>query len=213
MADTSLVGESATLLADIQTRLRLAEAARQRNLRRIYAGIAVAILHVLFVVLLIASEWVPIPFSIAKKVEPLQWVLLQSPVHAPQETKIKPNGRNEGTVNPTIIPRVLQPKDEAESNAITDLGWALGRSLACGANSYEWLNSKMRAECRRKPWDFVYDRYGNIVLNARPRELPDQETLRPSDVQAHERNTAPVCPTNVDPNAPCLSAIINGGRR
>ena len=62
MADTSLDGESATLLADIQARLRLAEEVRKRNLRRIYAGIAVAILHVLIVMLLIASEWVPITF-------------------------------------------------------------------------------------------------------------------------------------------------------
>lgn len=213
MADTSLVGESATLLADIQARLRLAEEARKRNLKRLYAGIAVAILHVLFVVLLVASEWLPIPLSKEKKVEPLQWVVLQSTVRAAQETKIKPDGRNAGTFNPVIIPRLQHPKEEEENNAITDMGWALGRSLACGASSYEWLNSKMRAECKRQPWNFVYDRYGNIVLNARPRELPDQETLRPSDVQAQERNTAPVCPTNVDPNAPCLSAIINGGRR
>ncbi len=213
MADTSFVGESATLLADLQARLRVAEAERKRNLRRVYAGIAVVILHTLIVVLLITSEWVPIAFLVPKKIEPLEWVVLQSPVHVSQDTKIKPTSRNAGTVNPNIIPRVLRPKqDEEENNAITDMGWALGRSLACGANSYEWLNSKMRAECRRKPWDFVYDRYGNIVLNARPRELPDQETLRPSDVQAHERNTAPVCPTNVDPNAPCLAAIIGGHR-
>lgn len=197
-------------MADLQARLRLAEETRKRNLRRVYAGIGVAVLHVLFVIFLIMSEWLPFPIDKAKPIAPLQWVLLQSPVNASEE-KVHPKSQNAGTVDPSVIPKVLKQKpQQEENNAITDLGWALGRSLACGANSYEWLNNKMRAECKRKPWDFVYDRYGNIVLNARPRELPDQETLRPSDVQAHERNTAPVCPTNIDPNAPCLSAIIGG---
>jgi hypothetical protein len=211
VADTSLVGESATLLADLQARLRLAEEARRRNLRRLYAGIAVAVVHILIVVLLVFSEWVPLPVPKAKLIEPLQWITLPA-MRSPDAKPIKPKSPDVGTVDPNRLPRILKPRQEEESNAITDFGLALGRSLACGANSYEWLNSKMRAECRHKPWDFVYDRYGNIVLNARPRDLPDQERLRPSDVQAHERNTAPVCPTNIDPNAPCLSSII-GGRR
>lgn len=212
MADTSLAGESATLLADLQSRLRLAEEIRRRNIRRMYAGVAVAVLHFFIVLLLINSQWVPVPIAKPKQIEALQWVLLPAQRHAAEAKPIKPRTSDGATVNPNVIPRILRPKEEEENNAITDLGWALGRSLACGANSYEWLNSKMRAECRRRPWDFVYDRYGNVVLNARPRDLPDHETLRPSDVQAQERNTAPTCPQNVDPNAPCLSAII-GGRR
>jgi hypothetical protein len=211
VADTSLVGESATLLADLQARLRQADEVRKRNLRRIYAGIAVAVLHVIFVVLLIVSEWIPIPIEKIKEVAPLQWVTLQAPVRASVE-KIRPKSPNPGAIDPSLIPKILLPKPQEENNAISDFGLALGRSLACGANSYEWLNPKMRAECRRQPWQFVYDRYGNIVLYAHPRVVQDTETLRPSDVQARERNTAPVCPTNIDPNAPCLSAII-GGRR
>jgi hypothetical protein len=212
VADTSLVGESATLLADLQARLRQAEDARRRSLRRIYAGIAVAILHVLIVLLLLSSQWLPVDILKVKEVAPLQWVTLQAPVRAMEE-KIRPKSPNVGTVDPSLIPKILRPKTEQEeSNAISDFGLALGRSLACGANSYEWLNPKRRAECQHKPWEFVYDRYGNIVLDARPRVVQDQETLRPSDVQAHERNTAPVCPTNIDPNAPCLSSIIGGHR-
>jgi hypothetical protein len=207
-----LVGESATLLADLQARLRQAEETRKRSLRRLYAAVAVAVLHVLFVMFLIASEWLPIPVEKVKQIQPLQWITLQAPTPAMQE-KIRPKSPEVGTVDPSVIPKILKPKQQQEeNNAISDFGLALGRSLACGANAYEWLNNKMRAECQRKPWDFVYDREGNIVLNARPREIPDHETLRPSDVQARERNTAPVCPTNVDPNAPCLANIF-GGRR
>jgi hypothetical protein len=211
VADTSLVGESATLLADLQARLRQAEEARKRSLRRVYAGIAVAVVHVLIIILLVTSEWVPIKIERVKQVQPLQWVTLQAPVRASEE-KIRPKSPDVGTVDPSRIPKILRPKTEEENNAISDFGLALGRSLACGANSYEWLNNKMRAECRHQPWQFVYDRYGNIVLDAQPRVAQDRETLRPSDVQARERNTAPVCPTNIDPNAPCLSAIIGGHR-
>jgi hypothetical protein len=209
VADTSLVGESATLLADPQARLRQAEDARKRNLKRVYAGIAVAILHVLIVILLLTSQWVPITIAKVKEVEALQWVTLPAPIRATEE-RIRPKSPNVGTVDPSLVPKILRPKTEEENNAISDFGLALGRALACGANSYEWLNSKRRAECLHKPWNFVYDRYGNVVLDARPRVVQDQETLRPGDVQAHERNTAPVCPTNIDPNAPCLSAIIGG---
>jgi len=212
VADTSFGDESATVLADIQVRLRTIGDARKRNRRRIYAGAGVAVVHVLFILLLLLSEWVPFPLPKIKKIEPLQWVTLPQMARSAQPVPMKQPLQNTGTVNPDKILLIPKPKADEESNAITDLGWALGRSLACGANSYEWLNTKMRAECKHKPWNFAYDRYGNIVLDAQMRQPRDTETLRPSDVQAHERNTAPVCPKNIDPNAPCLSAIIGGGR-
>lgn len=212
MADTSFVDESATVLADIQARLRTIGDARKRNRRRISAGVGAAVVHVLFVLLLLMSEWVPFPIPKVKRIEALQWVTLPQPAHSPRPVPVRQPAQNTGTINPDTVAHLPKPKEEEENNAITDLGWALGRSLACGANSYEWLNSKMRAECKHKPWNFAYDRYGNIVLDARPQLPRDTETLRPSDVQAHERNTAPACPRNIDPNAPCISAIIGGGR-
>jgi len=212
VADTSFGDESATVLADIQVRLRTIGDARKRNRRRIYAGAGVAVVHALFILLLLLSEWAPFPIPKIKKIEPLQWVMLPQMARSAQPVPMKQPQQKTGTINPDKILLIPKPKVEEENNAITDLGWALGRSLACGANSYEWLNSKMRAECQHKPWNFTYDRYGNIVLDAGPQVPRDTETLRPSDVQAHERNTAPNCPRNIDPNAPCLSAIIGGGR-
>jgi hypothetical protein len=209
VADTSFVGESAAMLAELEARLQVEQERRKRVVRRITASAAVAVLHVLFVVLLIAAQWVPIPLEKIKKIEPLTWIVLPQLARAPKVIPVKPRKTDEmGAVNPYIVPRILRPKEE-ENNAITDLGLALGRSLACGANSYEYLNSKMRNECRHRPWQFVYDRYGNIVLDATPR-IPQEEKPRPSDIQAHERNTAPRCPQNVDPNAPCLADIIGG---
>ena len=210
MADTSFVGESATMLAALRSRLRLEEEARKRALRRVLAGAAVVVLHIAFLILLIASEWIPIPFQRHIEIEPLTWIVLTQPAPAPKITPVKPKkGEENGAITTFVPPKFIKPQEE-ENNAI-DLGLAIGRALACGANSFEWLNSRQRAACLRRPWHFVYDPYGNIVLDARERP-PEEEQLRPSDIQAQERNTAPRCPTNVDPNAPCLSAII-GGRR
>lgn len=209
MADTSFVGESAAMLAELHARLRVEEEQRKKTMRLVAAGVAVAVLHALFVVLLIAAQWIPVEVTNIRKVEPLQWIVLPQIGQVPKVTPVKPRKPEDtGVVNPTIVPKFLRPHEE-ENNAITDFGLAIGRSLACGANMYEYLNSKMRSECLHKPWQFVYDRYGNIVLDATPR-VPREEKPRPSDIQAHERNTAPRCPQNVDPNAPCLADIIGG---
>lgn len=209
MADTSLVGESATLMAELQARLSAGEAAAKRARRRSVAVAGVVLLHILFVWLLVIAQFVPIETFKRPKLEQLTWINLTQPAQAPRVVPTPREKKDEQTaVNPYLVPKVIRPKEE-ENNAITDLGYALGRSLACGANSFEYLNSKMRTECRRKPWQFVYDRYGNIILDPQGRTPQErEETLRPSDVQAHERNTAPRCPKNVDPNAPCLADIF-----
>ena len=198
-------------MAELQARFRADEVAVVRARRRSLAVAGVITLHVLFVWLLILAQYIPLEVLSRPKLERLTWLTLSLPAQAP---RVVPTPRLErdtdSAVNPYLVPKIIKPHEE-ENNAITDFGLALGRSLACGANSFEYLNNKMRGECRRKPWQFVYDRYGNIILDPQGRTPQEQEeTLRPSDVQAHERNTAPRCPQNVDPNAPCLSAIIGG---
>ena len=210
VADTSFVGESATMMAELRARLRVEGEARKRAMRRILAGAAVAVLHVIFALLLIASQWLPVALPKPEEIKPLMWVVLTQPAKAPKIAPAKPKkGQESGAITTIVPPRLIRPEEE-ENNAI-NLGLAIGRSLACGANSFEYLNTRQRAACIRKPWQFVYDRYGNIALDARERPV-EEEQLRPSDIQAHERNTAPTCPQNVDPNAPCLSAIIGGHR-
>jgi hypothetical protein len=214
VADTSFVGESATLLADFKARLWVDEEYRKRNIRRTYAGAAVAVLHVLMVAVLIASQYMAVPQVIQRKIEPLQWLLLQSPSR-PSQTQAPVRSQSPGYVNPEIVPRILRPQPDEENNAITDLGLALGRSLACGANNYEWLSPKMRAECQRRPWNFTYDRYGTIVLDAHPRpeRQQAQEAPRPSDVQARDRNTADPCLIAKQSGTPCIHGTIFGDRR
>jgi hypothetical protein len=201
-------------MAELQARFRADEAHLRRGRSRAVAIAAAIVMQVLFVWVLILAEYIPLDLLSRPKIEKLSWIVLNQPAQAPRVIPTKQTkADSDAAVNPILIPKIIKPKVEEENNAITDLGLALGRSLACGANSFEYLNAKMRAECRRRPWQFVYDRYGNIILDPQGR-TPEvrEETLRPSDVQAHERNTAPRCPQNVDPNAPCMADII-GGRR
>jgi hypothetical protein len=197
------------MLAELSARLQVEGEARKRAVRRVRAGVAVALIHVLFVYVLIKSQWLPVALPKPAEIKPLMWVILTQPAPAPKVIVAKPKkGEESGAITTFVPPRKLTP--EEENNAINP-GLAIGRALACGANSFEWLNPKQRAACLNKPWQFVYDRYGNIVLDAHERPV-EEERLRPSDIQAQERNTAPACPQNVDPNAPCLSSVI-GGRR
>ena len=208
MADTSFVGESATLLAELGARLRLEEMARKRAMRRFLAAAGVVVFHILFLILLVTSEWFPVEVKEQIERRPLLWILLPQASKTPKVIPVKPLKSTQGQAASTFVkPDLVRPQEE--NNAI-DLGLALGRSLACGANSYEYLTLKQRLNCHYQPWQFVYDRYGNVVLYANQRPPEETEKLRPSDIQAHERNTAPSCPKNADPNAPCIGDIING---
>lgn len=209
MADTSSLGESATLMAGFQARYAVSEAVAKQARRRGWAAGAVAGLHVIFVWLLIMAQLVPLDLIPKPKLERMTWINLAQPAQAPRVIQTPQRKEESPTaVNPLLVPKILRPKEE-ENNAITDLGLAIGRSLACGANSFEYLNAKMRMECRHRPWQFVYDRYGNMVLDPQGHTQQErEETLRPSDVQARERNSAPRCPKNVDPNAPCFADIF-----
>lgn len=205
VADTSFVSETAALLADFKARLGLQGEDGEYIRRRAVAWTGVAVIHVLLVYLLIASQWLPIDFRLAPEQPSMTWVRLtgqsktQKPAPPAPVKKSVPQA-----VMKVVPPTVIKPKEE-ENNAI-DWGLAIGRSLACGASSYEYLSPRQQAACLHRPWLFTYDRHGNIVLEAKARQ-PQEEKLRNSDIQARERNTTPQCPTYIDPNAPCLSAI------
>jgi len=207
VADSSLVGKLAT-----EAPMGASEVVLRFVRGRGPAILAAVLIQILFIWLLILAEFIPLDFGGRPRIEKMSWIVLNDTAQAPRVQPTKQNKEQSDTaVNPILVPKILKPKVEEENNAITDYALGLGRSLACGANSFEYLNSKMRTECRHKPWQFVYDHYGNIVLDPQGRSQEvREETLRPSDVQAHERNTAPRCPQNVDPNAPCIADIIGG---
>ena len=212
MADTSFVDESATALAEFLTRLRTDGEARRLARRRAIAAAAVAVLHVAFIFVLIYSEWLP-GLRVKRPPEaPLLWLLLP---RTPGALKIEPKRTTPKETTPEAptfytLPIIRLPP---QPNAITDPALALGQALACGANSYEYLSPLGRANCKRPPWNFTYDQYGDIVLNTHFQRPPPEPKPSNADIMARQRIEGPACPENVDPNAPCLDKIIHGGGR
>ena len=200
MSDQSYIGEIPEGIGAVIMRLREDEDASRRALRRSLAAVAVVVLHILFVFLLIWAEWVPGPRVRTFKEAPLLWLLL--PQLPGVEKPVQPHESKETahTQTKTVVVPITPPE---QSTAINP-AYVLGQALACSAASYEHLTPEGRAKCRAAPWRFKYDRYGVVVLDAAPRAV-QEEKPRQSDVQAHDRNTAPVCPTYIDSNAPCIS--------
>jgi hypothetical protein len=205
VADTFFVGKSAATLAASLMRLRTDEDARLRAVRRCVAAAAVAVLHAALIFVLLQADWIPGLLTKPPTEAPLLWLLLPK---APGTPKVEQQRSLKGTPReaPVIysLPITLPPP---RSDAI-DPGLLLGQALACGANSFEYLTPQGRANCRRPPWNYTYARDGTIILNTQYKRPEPKPT--PADVLAHERYTAPSCPENVDPNAPCISGIIGG---
>lgn len=207
MADTSFVGESATALAAFLTRLKTDEEARKRAQRRGGAAALVAVLHISVIFFLLQADWIPRVRARPPAEAPLLWLLLPK---APGMSKLeqqrsqKPAAREAPKVY--TLPITLPPP--SPNNAITDPALALGRALACEANSFEYLTPEGRANCRRIPWNYRYDKDGMIVLDTHYK--PPEPKPTNADIMARERIEGPACPENVDPNAPCLSKVIGG---
>ncbi|MDE2184569.1 MAG: hypothetical protein KGJ78_16235 [Alphaproteobacteria bacterium] len=201
----------APLLAGFQARLKAEDDARKRAMRRGYAAAGVAFLHFVFLFVLIKSEWMPAKPKVHPQ-EALTWLELQPPAAKRQAiTPVNPRNTVPQWASPAIeLPRIL--KKPEENNAI-DLGLALGQSLACGANSFEYLTPAQRMACKHQPWHFVYDKDGYIVLDASPRPEIAQERPRPSDVQAHERNTADPCLIAKQSGTECIDKMLFGDHR
>ncbi|HEY0282666.1 MAG TPA: hypothetical protein VGC27_08590 [Rhizomicrobium sp.] len=204
MADTSFVGESAATLAASLMRLRTDEETRRRALRRGLAAAAVVVLHAAFFYMLLQADWLPAMRTIPPAKAPLLWLLLPKTTGTPKA--VQQQAQKEGAPDRPVmrnLPITLPPRPDA-----IDFGLVLGRALACGANSFEYLTPEGRSSCKRTPWNYTYAKDGTIILNTQYQRPEPQPT--PADVLAHERYTAPACPEYIDPNAPCISGIIGG---
>lgn len=209
MTECYFVDSTDLTLAVVLERLKREEAEKKRRWRRLAVAGLVALGHSLIIGWMIYAKLSQLPPSKPPPETELLW-LLKPPV----VVKPGPNStdqREEMIRQAYKAVQLLPPVDRDRTNAITvddDVSMALGRSLACGAGSFEYLTPEGQRRCLRKPWGFTYDRYGYVILDTG--RLPAREKPRPSDVLARQRNTAPECPNNVDPNAPCLGRIIRG---
>lgn len=127
MADTSFVGELATTLAAPFMRLSTDEDARKRATRRLKAAAGVAVLHLLFLYVLLQAEWFPSSRVIPSLEPPLLWLLIPEAAKVQKTVPVSPHKELSHEATTTIVVPVIKP--QPENNAI-DLGLC-ARSGAC----------------------------------------------------------------------------------
>lgn len=203
------VDETDLTLAVVTRRLAREAEARKRRWRRLVAVGIVLSAHTLLIGYLVHAKLInAVPEKAPPKTE-LLWLLLPP---AKVASGVRKTEERDKMVREAYKAVEMLPQTTYERpNAITiEPGLALGDAIACGAGSYEYLTPDGRLRCRHRPWNFTYDRYGYVILDTQGLVRKPEKT-RPSDVMAHERNTAPRDPSSyIDPNAPCLDCIIRG---
>jgi hypothetical protein len=210
LAEVYFVDETDLALAIVVERKRREEALRKRRWRRQLTAVWVGVAHAVVIFLMIHAKMVELGREKPPTETQLLWLLLPraTMTQAPDRDWTSEDMVRQAYKAVQMLPRVAAPRP----NAITiNPGEALGQAIACGAGSFEYLTPEGQERCQHKPWALKYDRYGYVILDSEPRhEKEKREKPRPSDVMAHQRNTAPTDTKNVDINAPCLDCIIRG---
>lgn len=205
---TDSTAEPADFLEHLAERTLADEAERQRNIRRGLTALVVLLLHIVALAVFIVSNKVPVVERVRATVPEAIWVLMPLP-HPPSHKPVPlPQPQTPTIMTPVITsPITLPPVQTHPLSRPKDDGLlGIGRSLACGASSYENLTPLEREECRRHPWHFVRKPDGTIVLEAPPKPVIPPPTA--ADVIRHEMQTAPPCP--ILNNTPCLGKIMHG---
>jgi hypothetical protein len=209
VADAHFIDEKSAAVGILE-RLNKRKTAKKHRLYRLSVATGVTLAHLLVAVVIIQTKYLTVSREKPPVETQLLWLLLPrasvSPGHQSEVEAEKMVRSAYKAVQ--LLPRVNDSPQP--SNAITlDPGLALGQALACGAGRFEYQTREGQLRCVTKPWNFTYDRYGYIILDLKEHQRKPEKP-RPSDVMAHQRNTAPPCPQGADPNSPCLSRIIRG---
>jgi hypothetical protein len=201
-------GTANTLASDYaEIRPAHAEAAeRQRNVRRAMVGLGVLLLHVIAIAVLIYSGRISLVERIRQTIpEAITWIQLPQPAPT-KKIPLPPPEELPRLTAPITLPLlpVRPPAPLAPPQSGGLLG--VGRSLACGASSYEYLSPVQREHCLRHPWAYVKKPDGTIVLETPPK--PIETAPSTADIIRHEQQTAPPCP--ILNNVPCLGKVLHG---
>lgn len=204
MTDTPVASEPADFSFILTERGRIGALTGERNLRRAIVTLLVLALHVLAISVLIYSSRIPLTQRIRATIpEAILWFAFPP---KPVEPKFIRPELPEAAIPEYSAPITLPPIPARPLAAPPSEGLlGVGRSLACGASSYEYLSPLQREECLRHPWHFVKRSDGTIVLDVSKPVETQPSTI---DVIRHEQETAPPCP--VLANVPCLGKIMHG---
>ena len=208
MTDSSLASEPADFSIILAERRHTETAERERIVRRTIVSLLVLALHILVIAVFIYSSRIPLVQRVRATIpEAILWFVLPP---KPTEPKLinpeLPLPSIPLYSEPITLPPIPAKPLPAEPTSGGLLG--VGRSLACGASSYEYLGPLQREQCLRRPWTFVKRADGVIVL-----DVPKPVETAPSTIGIirHEQETAPPCP--VLSNVPCLGKVMHGDPR
>jgi hypothetical protein len=187
--------------------LRANEAERERALKRIVAVIAVALVHVLFLALLLAAARVS---EVAHKTP--QEVLLLLPPLQPKTSRPALPSVVLPVERPVNIPPTIDvtPPPPAAPPKPGDVMQAIGKELACGAGPWEHLTQAEREVCKRQPWHSKKNARGVIVLDVPSATAPPDETLSGIDAITQGIRTSDPCLAAGNTHTECIHKNIFG---
>lgn len=203
---TDISAEPADFSGILAERAQADQDERQRNIRRGVAAAAVVLVHILALSIFIYSVHIPVIEKIKETIpQAITWIQLPQQARPPIPAQVTPPDietipipDTAITIPPVRNPSLVKPQPGGLEG--------VGRSLACGAGSFENLSPLQKSQCLRKPWARIKRPDGTIVM------LPPVKPVEPAptiaDMMRHEQQTAPPCP--LLSNVPCLGRVIHG---
>jgi len=182
---------------------------RERYLKLGGAWLAVALVHVLFVMALLTAGHVrqlvrATPHEVFFILPPLNTKVEHlQPVVVTPAVRLSPVPQR---LNTLILP---PPRPQTQPQTQGDVMQAIGKELACGAGPYEHLTQAQREACRRQPWRFKKNAHGVIVMDTSAPPPPEEPTSG-ADEQLHIQQTADPCLAAGNTQSECIHKNIFG---
>jgi hypothetical protein len=212
VSEDSVVDTSLARIAG--DRARASEAERERTLRRVGAGAAVVLVHIVILLALFTAGKFE---ALRHKPQPQEVMLLFPPPAQHTKTNTAPV-----VVTPQLVPKeqVQAPKftitvpppkpEEQQQQKPGDVMEAIGKDLACGAGPWEHLSQAQREACKRNPWKFKKTAKGVIVMDVPDKAPVAEEPTTGSDQELHTLQTSDPCLAAGNTHSECIHKTIFG---
>lgn len=184
---------------------RAREAERERYLKRIGAGLAVALVHVLILAALLTAGKIG---PLLRK-EPEETLLILPPLQPKSEAVHPPPKAPAARPPEEPSTAITLPPLPPAAHPQTDVMQAIGKELACGAGSYENLSQAEREACKRQPWHFKKNARGVIVLDTARPPPPEIDTSGAAQ-ELHTMQTADPCLAAGNTHSECIHKTLFG---
>jgi len=210
VSEHSVIDTSFALIAD--ERARASEAERERMLKRVTAGIAVVLVHIVILLALFTAGHIA---ALRHRAQPQEVLLLFPPPaqHTRNNTAPLPVTpailRREQEEAPKFTITVPPPKPEQQQKP-GDVMQAIGKDLACGAGPWEHLSQAEREACKRTPWKFKKTAKGVIVMDTPDKAPALQEPETGAEEDLHTLQTSDPCLAAGNTHSECVHKTIFG---